>query len=552
MKNKTNKRLIAIAGLVTVSLVIYSSRNVVVGVIARSLEQGIPRSTKYRLEKWQYRVSSLFDEPEILTQQTSFNINNSLTTVAVESDGGNKYGYINKTGEVAIPTVFDWADNFREDYAAVKFEGKWGIIDKKGKVVTPFAFDSIRANSLKADKSYFNAVQNGKEGLVDLNGNIIIPFKFDRLVFFNLKENYVKAEKDGKVGIADTQGNIIVPFKFDRLDYSNLHHNLQKNYVVAEVNNKKGIVDLNGNTIIPFQFDRIERYTQDLILAYKYDGTVRKPNNVLGTLDRQNKFVPLISQYGNYFSAGMLVVKYPDHYSDRTCIINQDGKLLVSARSSRAGKAEKINNLCRSLAGIEVDNYAVKESSEPIHGDNPFDYYFKEGLLAISINSQRGYVNLKGELAIPQLYERASDFSSGLAMVQKGDRFGFIDRSGEMVLEAKDYLPYSGYSSFGDYNAERDCNQSYSPRFSHFENDLAIVSKIGNSATTDLSDCIAADKIKYYFLNKQNQIVSGDLIYTTFAEATPINADLIEIKTDNGLRGVMKTNGEIVTKPYLQ
>ena len=548
MNKKTSKRLIAIAGLVAVSLAIYSSRNIMVRSIDRQLEQRIDRSTKYRLKKWQYKVSSLFSKPEIITLETNFN--DGLASVAVKSDGGNKYGYINRTGEIAIPTVFDWADNFKESYAAVEFEYKWGIIDTKGNVVTPFAFDSIRANSLNADKGYFQAVQKGKEGLIDLNGNVIIPFKFDRIISFNLQQDYVKGKIDGKEGITNTKGNIIIPFKFDRINYINHHRNLQRNYVVAEVNNKKGIIDTEGNVLLPFEFDRIGQSTPDLILAERY-WTGTQPR-VLGKLDRQKNFVPLTSKNSDYFSAGILVASYPDRYSDRTCIINQDGKLLVSATSLRAGKAEKINNLCRSLAGIKVNNYAVEESTEPIQGDNPFDYYFKEGLLAIPINSQYGYVNLKGELAIPQLYERASDFSSGLAMVQQGDRFGFIDRSGKIVLEAKDYLPFSGYSSFDDYNADSDCNQSYRPIYSHFENDLAIVSKIDNSAAKDSLDCINPDKIKYYFLNKQNQIVSGDLIYTTFAEATPINADLIEIKTDNGLRGVMKTNGEIVTKPNHQ
>lgn len=544
MRDKINRRFIALASLVIVSLIIYSSRDVVRAVDSK-LEQNIDRNTKYKLEKWQYRAFSLFNQPDII-EETS--LDRDLISINIENDEENKYGYIDKTGEIAIPPLFDRVENFKESYAAVKFAGKWGIIDTKGEIVTPFIFDSIVPNSLNSKEGYFKAVRHGKQGLVNLNGNTIIPFKLDRIDFFDLKKNYVKGKIDGKVGITDVRGNVLIPFKFDRLDYHHSHRNLRRDYFVAEVNGKEGIVDLNGNPILPFKFDRIEQYALNIILARKY-GITGKPD-VIGKIDRHNKFVPFISQDDSYFASGILVVSYPDHYSDRTCIINKDGKLLVSATSSRAGKAEKINNLCRSLAGIEVNNYAVEESTKLIQGDNPFDYYFKEGLLAISINNQYGYVNLKGELAIPQLYDRASYFSSGLAMVRQGDRLGFIDRSGEMVIEAKDYLPFAGYSSFDKYNSQRDCNESYSPKSSHFENNIAIVSKINNSAAINSLNCINHNQIKYYFLNKQNQIISGDLIYSTFVEATPIDTDLIEVKIDDDLRAVMKTNGEIVTKPY--
>lgn len=48
---------------------------------------------------------------------------------------GGEYGYMDKSGKVAIEPVFEMADDFSEGLAAVKIHGKWGYIDKTGDIV---------------------------------------------------------------------------------------------------------------------------------------------------------------------------------------------------------------------------------------------------------------------------------------------------------------------------------------------------------------------------------------------------------------------------------
>ena len=49
-----------------------------------------------------------------------------------EVNNTKKYGYMNKKLKVVIPCVFDYAENFVENYAIVKYQGKDGLIDTKG------------------------------------------------------------------------------------------------------------------------------------------------------------------------------------------------------------------------------------------------------------------------------------------------------------------------------------------------------------------------------------------------------------------------------------
>jgi hypothetical protein len=54
-----------------------------------------------------------------------------------------KWGFIDKTGKVVIPTQFENAGSFSEQLAPVSIGGKWGFIDKTGKVAIPAQFETV-------------------------------------------------------------------------------------------------------------------------------------------------------------------------------------------------------------------------------------------------------------------------------------------------------------------------------------------------------------------------------------------------------------------------
>ncbi len=54
---------------------------------------------------------------------------------------GSKWGYIDRTGKVAIEPKFDEVWFFCEGLAPVQASGKWGYIDRTGKIVVEPRFD---------------------------------------------------------------------------------------------------------------------------------------------------------------------------------------------------------------------------------------------------------------------------------------------------------------------------------------------------------------------------------------------------------------------------
>lgn len=66
---------------------------------------------------------------------------------------GDKFGFINLTGKIAIPIQFDYCEEFSNGYALVKQKGRWGAIDKSGKIVVEPKFSNEEVKAALKEKN---------------------------------------------------------------------------------------------------------------------------------------------------------------------------------------------------------------------------------------------------------------------------------------------------------------------------------------------------------------------------------------------------------------
>mgnify|MGYP000294771211 FL=1 len=58
------------------------------------------------------------------------------------------------------------------------------------------------------------------------------------------------------------------------------------------------------------------------------------------------------------------------------------------------------------------------------------------GLGQVERNGKYGFINKKGKLVIPLMYEDAIGFASGYCAVQVGEKWGYINEKNELVIPA--------------------------------------------------------------------------------------------------------------------
>jgi len=229
---------------------------------------------------------------------------------------------------------------------------------------------------------------------------------------------------------------------------------------------KWGYVDRSGRVAIAPRFDRAERFSEGL--AAVQEGAV------LGYVDAAGKLalVPEHAAAGvvhRPFSSGLAAVRVGQRYGymDRT------GKLAIAARYTTAddfsegfamacdpdgcGYIEpsgrgavgygfmgsgpvKGGIACISLAmGMGRQRVALRRADgAAIPGEWEGCGSMSEGLVAVRLGGQWGYVDARGHGVIEPRFERAGDFSGGLAPVTlETGRCGYVDREGRLAIPAR-------------------------------------------------------------------------------------------------------------------
>ena len=103
---------------------------------------------------------------------------------------GLKYGFINGTGKIVVPLIYEDARSFYNGVAMVSKNFTWGGIDKDGNTVIDFtyvgAMDFIEGVAMMKNSAR-------KWGGVDINNEIVVPFKYDKAK--NSKDGFIEVKQ---------------------------------------------------------------------------------------------------------------------------------------------------------------------------------------------------------------------------------------------------------------------------------------------------------------------------------------------------------------------
>ena len=146
----------------------------------------------------------LTEEASELWYMSSFSegLAGAMGTVGSGRMAPRAVGYIDKTGEFAIPLQFAHAADFSCGLARVNVgrAGEWQFIDKTGRITLELAFDFV---SLYFFEGLVAVLSHGKYGFADKMGNLVIQAS-------GFSDGVAAVKIDGKYGYIDKTGEWVI------------------------------------------------------------------------------------------------------------------------------------------------------------------------------------------------------------------------------------------------------------------------------------------------------------------------------------------------------
>jgi hypothetical protein len=405
---------------------------------------------------------------------------------------GLQWSLIDKSGKTIRRLDYERVESSAEGLAEVTKDGKKGFMNATGDLVIPLLFDDTRrfhgglaavaigpssAERLKAAL----ATQNWHCAFIDGNGRVAFKHRFEGAKIF--KEGLAPVLSGAKWGYIDHTGNFKIKPQFDDADL------FSEGLAAVQVNSKWGYINRNGKFQIEPKFAPDQNLGYHQIAAGRFAGglaLVEYPQRHRGIINKAGQSVfenRPVDEEGNlvvhdglilvtsgastpfgkgYFdTAGRLVAKCPSGHPEpfaggyarfysyqknrdgKIGFIDKAGKIVVQPTWDQAG--DFAENLVAVSHGSYVNkfDYQGKWGFIDVNGKYAcglkFDAadYFSEGLAAVKLGYGWGYIDKRGVTVSSLGYDGAEAFSNGRGLVRYKYKYGYVDKSGKLIIPAK-------------------------------------------------------------------------------------------------------------------
>lgn len=244
----------------------------------------------------------------------------------------------------------------------------------------------------------------------------------------------------GKWGFKDKTGKLVIPYQYDDA------REFSEGLAAVETKDGIGFIDHSGNFVIKpnpefagliHEINRMGFYKGLSVM-----GKVFPANEDMSGSYTNSKGEWVIILYGYINTKGEWVIK-PQFTSAWN--FDDDGIAAIS-NENRDGYINTSGQIVGKFEGKD-EKYGYKDVRtgeivlKAIYND--MGAWFGDGLLAVKTGDKWGFVDTTGKVVIKATYEDAGEFSEGLAAVRVNGKWGFIDTKGKMVIKPQFVAEYA-------------------------------------------------------------------------------------------------------------
>ena len=394
------------------------------------------------------------------------NLNDEDNLYVCRTDRG--YGLVStSSGEILSTTYSDLTDEGGERWS-VRRNGKMGIV-KVGEVDGSFRVETIvpceydQVQTINDDEYYF--VTNGSlHGLLSWDGETIISCEYNG-IDLNEYEGFFSVKRNGRKGLMSRAGEELVPCAFDDCGVIDEH------FLWARGDKTYGIYSSEGEKVQPCKFNSFFIYEgkkkKEVSLSdfaqldrRQHPDLYAVVSGKVGTLDSENftTKLPCAYDYLSDFATRMKITNGVRteqrlavcRLNGKYGIVNSEGKQIQpmgfdELRNDVSDPSSKELPDMGSARDLHVrigDKWGILTANGEQLAEVKFDSVgvFHDGLAVVKAAERYGYIDRSGAIVIPIQWMTAYDFSEGLAAMRVDKKhFQFINTAGTVVIKSKKY-----------------------------------------------------------------------------------------------------------------
>ncbi|WP_185113831.1 WG repeat-containing protein [Chryseobacterium sp. Leaf405] len=360
---------------------------------------------------------------------------------AVKKDG--KSGFINKLGAEIIPIIYDGAyQEMKDSNVLVEKNKKWAVFNNKGKQLSEFKYDNLNSfkrayitdfskDIFKRDESTFfeNGAAlvetNGKFEFINSRAQAAFPNnKFDSATVFDTYHNAI-VKRNGKYGIIKPTGEFRIPLEYDFIEYYDTHHLNSEYYNV-----KKGKIFFFYNKDLKKIGESEEPIYNDFSVSNPTI-TYKNLKGKYGIVDWQGNVVIPFDYDGIYKIEGthFLSVKKGKYYG----VISESGKTKIPTKyESLFPVYDKFDDEDLRQKNLFVADEKLIDINNKIlirEYDSIMPIFYNHNKLIVSKNKKYGIIDVDNKILLPIVYDEISNW------VEYGpEKRHFIKKNGKTGL----------------------------------------------------------------------------------------------------------------------
>ena len=415
----------------------------------------------------------------------------------------NKYGVINKNGDIVVDPVYDVVEIPNSSKPVFICKGNYDqnsgeyniqvFNDKKEPILYQYyTVEAIKLNNVESNGNYEKSVlkykSDNKYGLIDFSGNKITDAIYDSIEGFNYREGILLVKKSDKYGIINIKGASIIKPKYDEIlcdEYYTTGSKYDKSgYIVGTKTDKGmryGYIDgIKRKQILKNEYNDIYRITDKIddnniyLVAFKdgkagvyqnkkkiinneYEDILYDANNDLLTLQKTSKqgvskfdgttIIPI--EYDNIFFAGEYINAQK---GDKIDIYNFDGTKENSEYISRKSVADKKYE----IVSTSDDKYKIinNENNKVIDDNYQYIQYLFKNYFSVTKDNKYGIIDSDGNTILDFKYNivQLLENSNVIQVIDDKSNIELLDENLKSIIKIKDANIYTYDNYFKVYS----------------------------------------------------------------------------------------------------